>query len=143
MEQANVNRLPDAVFNAVKDFSEKVRANTTKTAEGKNEYYTTNAKKNEYDTKAGDHVEEYLFSLRNHQQEEIQFSLSKNGIMRNATYLDWENAEGRGPKKKEFLGKDIDKLDGIVRDGGLKNMAAEMNWDMAPSKEQEAEEPER
>ncbi len=134
--EAKKDFIPKPVFDSVKAFSEDVRAQTPKTAEGKNEYYLSETKKSEYDRKDGSHVVEYNVSLRNHNQEEIRFALTANGVMKNATYLDWSS----GKPERTFLAKDIDKLDEVARSADLKEMAGLFNWDKAPAKEAEAEE---
>lgn len=132
MPEEKKDFIPKGVFDAVKAFGEDVRAQTPKTPEGKNEYYLSDTKKNEYDGKEG-HVIDYRFSLRNHNQEEIQFSLSAKGNLKSATYVDWSS----GKPERTFLAKDIDKLDEVARSADLKEMAGLFNWDKVPAKEAE------
>lgn len=133
-EEKKNNFIPKPVFEAVKAFGEDVRAQTSKTPEGKNEYYLSDTKRNEYDGKNG-HVIDFRFSLRNHNQEEIQFSLSAKGNLKSATYVDWSS----GKPERTFLAKDIDKLDEVARSADLKEMAGLFNWDKVPEKEEQAE----
>ena len=122
-----------AALQAKINFQQEVNSTSPKNADGKNEYYTTTLKKNEYTRKDGTKVVEDVFSLRNHQSEEVQFALSKNGVLKNATYINWAS----GKPKKEFLAKDIEKLKAVAKDPGLVEMAAKFDWSKAPERTQE------
>ena len=115
------------------DYQQVVNDTSAKNADGKREYYTTDLKRQEYTNKSGEKVVNQIFSLRNHQNEEVQFALSGNGILKHATYIHWQDKK----PERTFLAKDLDKLREVAKDPGLVDMAAKFNWEKAPAKEME------
>ncbi len=80
------------------------------------------------------------FTMGKNGGEAIKFVLAESGALRGAEYVNWTGVEkGALPKEKEWIGKDFDKLSGIVKDPVLKDLAGKMNWTKAADKSQEAE----
>ncbi len=80
------------------------------------------------------------FTMSKFGGESIKFVLAESGKLRGAEYIDWTGVEKGGiPKEKEWIGKDVEKLNSLVKDPVLKDLAAKMDWSKAPAKEAEAE----
>ena len=118
------------------NFQNIINQTSPKNEDGKNKYYTTSLKKNEYDTKDGSHITEQTFSLRNRQNEQVDFALTNNGVLKHATYIHWNEKQ----PERTFLAKDLEKLKEIVRDPGLAEMAGKFDWSKSKEKEQEQDE---
>ena len=86
------------------------------------------------------------FTMGKNGGEAIKFVLAESGTLRGAEYVNWTGVEKGGlPKEKEWVGKDFEKLSGLVKDPVLKDLAGKMNWEKVGDKTQEAEaaEPDR
>ena len=124
--------IPKQVMDVKINFQKIINNTSPKTADGKNEYYTKSIVKNLYEDKQGKHVEDYHFSLFNHKNEQLQFHLSGNGILRYVDYTFWNNKT----PEKTFIGKDLEKLAATVKDPKLVEMAQILNWEKVPPRDQ-------
>lgn len=80
------------------------------------------------------------FTMKKFGGESIKFVLAESGKLRGAEYVNWTGVEKGGlPKEKEWIAKDTDKLNSLVKDPVLKDLASKMEWSKAPEKESEAE----
>ncbi len=78
------------------------------------------------------------FTMSKFGGESIKFVLAESGTLRGAEYVDWTGVEKGGlPKEKEWVGKDFDKLSGLIKDDTLKALAGKMDWTKAADKEQD------
>lgn len=125
-------------FQAMLDFSNAVKEASPKTPEGKAEYYVSGFKNRKFENKEGKTIRDAVFYLNGHSNENISFVVSMKGTLKNATVLIRDGEEN----KREFIGKDYDKLAEVCKDRGLVIMAGKMNWEKAPAKEAEAPEAE-
>ncbi len=140
-------------FTAFKDFKDAVYADPANLAggthaiEGKdgesrevpNLHYSVYGFKNRKDKEGKADGAEFVMGKRG--GESIKFILANSGTLRGAEYVDWTGVADKGalPKEKEFVGKDLDKMNGLIKDPVLKSLAAKMDWTKAPAKEAEAE----
>ena len=136
-------------FAAYKEFKDAVYADPANRAEGThkskdgtkdlpNLNYSVNDFKDRKDKDGkADGAE---FTISKFGAESIKFVLAESGTLRGAEYTNWTGVEKGGlPKEQEWVGKDVDKLNSLIKDPVLKDMAAKMDWSKAASKEAEAE----
>ena len=121
------------VLQAVIDFSTKIRETSPKTAEGKNEYYTSKLTYEPRYKEPG--KKDPVFTLSNHHNESIKFKMSYQGNLINATYFNRNVKDENGKSQVVFVGKDFAKLSEVVQDKGLAAMASNMSWEKVPAKE--------
>lgn len=127
--------MASKAFNAYKEIADKVRQDTPHTAKGEAIITVSSLKP----AKAKDNHGEQVFYLNSKSNEALQFTITANGNLKSAKYIDKAAEEG---SKATFLAKDIDKMQEVVKDPALKRFAAEMNWEKVVPKEAEAPEAE-
>lgn len=132
-----------ASFTAMKEFSDAVKAvEANKTADGKSAYSVYGFKNTE--DKEGKKGAEFI--LGKNGAENLKFILAASGSLRGVEYVDWTGVEkGNPPANKVFVGKDFEKLSGLVKDPLLTELAGKFDWSYAKAKEDveaEVEEPE-
>lgn len=127
--------MASKAFNAYKEIADKVRKETPHTAKGEAVITVSSLKP----AKAKENHGEQVFYLNSKSNEALQFTITANGNLKSAKYIDKAAEEG---SKATFLAKDIDKMHEIVKDPALKKFAEEMNWEKVAPKEAEAPEAE-
>ncbi len=118
-------------FVAYKEVADLVRAQATHdAADGKAAITVSSLKPSVRDK--GDQI---FYINAKATNESLQFTLTRNGVMKGATYF-VKDAD----TKPVFLAKDIAKMQATVKDTQLKKFAATMDWSKAPVKEATAPE---
>jgi len=126
-------------FTAMKNFSDEVRAAEANKGENGKSLYSVYGFKN-YKDKEGYSCAE--FHLGKPGAENLKFVLTGSGTLRGVEYVDWTGVEkGNPPANKAFVGKDFEKLSGMVKDPLLTDLAGKFDWSYAKEKE-EVDEPE-
>ena len=150
------NKEWSKAFTAYKEFKDAVVNDPANKAEGThtftqkdgkvlelpNLHYTV-SKMEDYMDKEG--KTNHSFTVGKFGAENIKFVLADSGSLRGAEYLDFTGVE-KGQKlpedRKTWVGKDFDKLSGLIKDPLLKDIAGKMDWTKAADKaKEEVEEP--
>ncbi|MBR3517816.1 MAG: hypothetical protein IKO10_16060 [Lachnospiraceae bacterium] len=137
---AEENKEWSKAFTAFKEFKDAVMADPANAAEGThtfkqkdgtevelpNKNYNVSNFQN-YKTKEGKDMSS--FTISKFGAEQVKINLSKNGVLASAEYTNWTGVEkGALPAEKEFVGKDFEKLSGLIKDPLLKDICAKLDW---------------
>ena len=124
--------MASKAFNAYKEIADKVRQETPHTTQGKS--IITISSLQPSSKKNGDQI----FYMNSRSNEALQFTITANGVLKSAKYID-KDAENKD-EKSVFLGKDIEKMQEVVKDPALKQFAAAIDWTKVVAKEDPAQE---